>query len=302
VNFLYIVFLGTGGGVPTPERSLSSFVLNYEGELLIFDCGEGTQHQMVKAKIGFGRETKIFITHLHGDHVLGLPGLIQTMSLLGRTKKLEVYGPKGLKEFLEASKTYIQFNLRFPLEVKEVGEGTVCKEKKYRVLARWAEHSIPNLAYAFIENKKPGKFHPEKALELGVPKGPLWSKLQHGKSVRLKDGRIIKPNQIVEPPKPGIKIVYSGDTKPCKAVLKLAKNADLLIHECTFDDSLAEKAEAEWHSTPKGVAELAKKASVKSLILTHISARYKEPNTLLEQAKKVFPNVKIAEDLMRVEL
>jgi len=299
---LYIVFLGTGGGVPTPERSLSSFILNYEGQILMFDCGEGTQHQMVKAKIGFGKETKIFITHLHGDHVLGLPGLIQTMSLLGRTKKLEIFGPKGLKEFLEASRTYIQFNLRFPVEIKEAKEGVIYKNKKFKVLARWAEHSIPNLAYAFVENKKPGKFHPEKALELGVPKGPLWHKLQHGKKVKLKNGRIIEPSQVVEPPKPGIKIVYSGDTKPCKNVLKLAKNADLLIHECTFDDSLAEKAEVEWHSTPTGVAELAKKASVKNLVLTHVSARYKNAKIFLEQAKKIFPNVRVAEDLMRIEL
>lgn len=299
---MYIVFLGTGGGVPTPERSLSSFILNYEGQILMFDCGEGTQHQMVKAKIGFGKETKVFITHLHGDHVLGLPGLIQTMSLLGRTKKLEIFGPKGLKEFLEASRTYIQFNLRFPVEIKEAKEGVIYKNKKFKVLARWAEHSIPNLAYAFVENKKPGKFHPEKALELGVPKGPLWHKLQHGKKVKLKNGRIIEPSQVVEPPKPGIKIVYSGDTKPCKNVLKLAKNADLLIHECTFDDSLAEKAEVEWHSTPTGVAELAKKASVKNLVLTHVSARYKNAKIFLEQAKKIFPNVRVAEDLMRIEL
>ena len=299
---MYIVFLGTGGGIPTPERSLSSFILNYEGQILMFDCGEGTQHQMVKAKIGFGKETKVFITHLHGDHVLGLPGLIQTMSLLGRTKKLEIFGPKGLKEFLEASRTYIQFNLRFPVEIKEAKEGIIYKNKKFKILARWAEHSIPNLAYAFVENKKPGKFHPEKALELGVPKGPLWHKLQHGKKVKLKNGRIIEPSQVVEPPKPGIKIVYSGDTKPCKNVLKLAKNADLLIHECTFDDSLAEKAEVEWHSTPTGVAELAKKASVKNLVLTHVSARYKNAKIFLEQAKKNFPNVRVAEDLMRIEL
>ncbi len=164
------------------------------------------------------------------------------------------------------------------------------------------KRQIPNLAYAFVENKKPGKFHPEKALELGVPKGPLWHKLQHGKKVKLKNGRIIEPSQVVEPPKPGIKIVYSGDTKPCKNVLKLAKNADLLIHECTFDDSLAEKAEVEWHSTPTGVAELAKKASVKNLVLTHVSARYKNAKIFLEQAKKIFPNVRVAEDLMRIEL
>ncbi|RLI05501.1 ribonuclease Z, partial [Candidatus Bathyarchaeota archaeon] len=268
-----ITFLGTGGGVPTPERSLSSFVLNYEGEILMFDCGEGTQLQMVKAKIGFARETKIFITHLHGDHVLGLPGLLQTMSLLGRDKKLEIFGPKGIKKFLSSTRTYVRFNLRFPVEIKEVSQGVIFRGKRYKILARWAEHSIPNLAYAFVENKKPGKFHPEKALELGVPMGPLWHKLQYGKKVKLKDGRIIEPSQVVDKPRPGVKIVYSGDTKPCQSVLKLAKNADLLVHECTFDDSLVEKAEAEWHSTPSQVANLAKKASVKNLILTHISAR-----------------------------
>ena len=299
---MQIIFLGTGGGVPSPTRSLPSIVLNFEGKILMFDCGEGTQLQMFKMKVGLSRDMKIFISHLHGDHIFGLPGLIQTMSLLGREKKLEIYGPKGIKEFFKCFIENVKFDLGFPVEVKEVSEGVVCRDKRFKIVAKKAEHSILNLAYAFIESKKPGKFHPEKALELGVPKGPLWHKLQHGRKVKLPDGRIIEPRQVTDEPRPGLKIVYSGDTKPCKNVLKLAKNADILIHECTFDDNLAEKAEVEWHSVPSMVADLAKKASVKSLYLTHISARYRDASILEEQAKKIFSNVKVAEDFMKIEV
>ncbi len=295
---MHITFLGTGAGIPTLKRKLPSLVLFYEGENLMFDCGEGTQLQMIKAKIGLGRKMKIFITHLHGDHVLGVPGLIQTMSLLGRHDKLEVYGPEGLGDFINAARTHIKFNLRFPLKVEEVGEGVIIKDRKYKILAKIADHSIANLAYAFVENKKPGKFYPERALKLGIPKGPLWHRLQLGRKVKLADGRKIVPTQVTDEPRQGRKLVYSGDTKPCMNMLKLARKADLLIHECTFDDSLVEKAETEWHSAPSEVADLARKSEVKNLILTHISARYKNPKPIIDQAKKIFRNVTVAEDLM----
>lgn len=284
--------------MPTLKRKLPSLILFYEGENLMFDCGEGTQIQMIKAKIGMGKKMKIFITHLHGDHVLGVPGLIQTMSLLGRQNELEIYGPKGLRDFIDAARTYIKFNLRFPLKVEEIGEGVVFKGRKYKIIAKMAEHSIPNLIYAFIENRKPGKFHPEKALKLKIPKGPLWRKLQLGRKVKLPNGRIIHPREVTDEPKQGMKIIYSGDTKPCANILKLARKANLLIHECTFDDSLAEKADVEWHSTPSEIATLARKADVKKLILTHISARYRKPKNILDQTKKIFRNVLVAEDLM----
>ncbi|WP_309493679.1 ribonuclease Z [Candidatus Hecatella orcuttiae] len=299
---MLLTFLGTSAGLPSLDRGLPSLVLKYGREILMFDCGEGTQRQMMRARIGFSRPMKIFVTHLHGDHMLGIPGLLQTMSLLGRTEKIQVYGPKGLADFLEAARTHVKFLLRFPLEVFEVEEGLICREKAYKVTARWTEHQIPTLAYAFEEKEKPGKFHPEKALSLGVPKGPLWHRLQHGRRVRLKDGRTVEPSQVVGPPRRGVKIVYSGDGKPCPNVLKLARNADLLVHECTFDDSLKDKAEAEWHSTAGQAAVLASKARAKRLILTHISTRYRDSKLLLEQARKEFSHVKVAEDFMQIEL
>lgn len=299
---LNLTFLGTSAGVPSVGRSLPSLTLRYGQWILMFDCGEGTQRQMMRARIGFSRPMKIFITHLHGDHVFGLLGLLQTMNLLGRERGLEIYGPVGLKGFLESAIDYSLAGLRFPLEIREISSGSTVREKNFKVKARLAKHSIPNLAYSFEEGKRPGKFHVEKALGLGIPKGPLWHKLQHGRKVRLPDGRIIEPNQVVDPPKPGIKIVYSGDTKPCRAVLELARGADLLIHECTFDDNLSERAETEYHSTPSGAATLALKAGVKQLVLTHLSTRYKDDKTLLEQARRFFPKTLTAKDLMRLEL
>lgn len=299
---LSVTFLGTSAGVPSVDRSLPSIALRYGRWVLLFDCGEGTQRQMMRARIGFSRPMKIFITHLHGDHVFGLLGLLQTMNLLGRERKLEIYGPTGLKGFLEAAMDYSLAELRFPLEVVELASRSTIREEGYKVRARLASHSIPNLAYCFEEDMRPGKFHVEKALRLGVPKGPLWHKLQHGKRVKLPDGRIVEPSQVVDPPRPGIKIVYSGDTKPCRAVLEMARGADLLIHECTFDDSLLERAEAEHHSTPTGAARIALKAGVKQLVLTHLSTRYREAELLSEQARKTFPKTLVARDLMKLEL
>jgi len=296
-----LIFLGTSAGIPSVDRGLPSLVIKYEGWVLMFDCGEGTQRQMMKAKVGFMRPMKIFITHLHGDHVFGLLGLIQTMNLLNRSIKLEIYGPKGIRDFLESSIDHSIAKLRFPLEVREVRDGVLLREKKFNIRVRRAEHSITNYAYAFEEMERPGKFHVEEALRLGIPRGPLWHRLQHGQPVKLPDGRIIEPSQVVEPPRPGIKIVYSGDTRPCSSVAELAKGADILVHECTFDDELYGRAEAELHSTPSGVARLALEAGVKRLILTHISTRYKDDEILAEQAKKIFPETVVARDFTKFE-
>ncbi|MBS7660151.1 ribonuclease Z, partial [Candidatus Bathyarchaeota archaeon] len=180
--------------------------------------------------------------------------------------------------------------------------GTIYEGRGYEVQAVWAKHSIQSLAYAFIEKPRPGRFHPEKALALGVPKGPLWSTLQRGIEVTLPDGRTIKPLDVMEPPRPGRKIVYSGDTRPSEKIANLAKNADVLIHEATLSDELAEKAEEEGHSTPSEAAQVALKANVKLLVLTHISARYADPRVLLEQAKKIFPNTYLPNDLETIEV
>jgi len=300
---LRIVFLGTAGSVPTNDRSLPSIVVQRKGEILMFDCGEGTQRQMIKARVGFNRKMKVFITHMHGDHVLGLPGIIQTMSLLGRDKPLQIYGPHGIKAFIEAVISTIKFWLAFPIEIYEIGrEGLICEEEEYEVHVAWAEHSIPSLAYALAEKPRPGRFYPEKALALGVPRGPLWSKLQKGMKITLPNGRIIKPEEVLGPPRPGRKIVYTGDTRPSDRIVKLAKDADVLIHEATFDDEMIERAREDGHSTPGEAAKIALKAGVKLLVLTHISARYNRPEILLKQAQKIFPNVYVPNDLEELEI
>ena len=299
---LRITFLGTAASIPTKTRALSAVVLKREGELFLFDCGEGVQRQMITAKIGFNRKTRIFITHMHGDHILGLPGLLQTMSLLGRDKPLQIYGPQGIAEFIDAIKRTVKFALKFPVEVYEIEDGLIVEEKEYEIRSAWAEHSVPSLAYALIEKPRPGRFNPERAISLGVPKGPLWSRLQRGENVQLPDGRTIKPSDVLGPPRRGRKIVYVGDTRPSNAIADFAFGADVLIHEATFADDLAERAEEDMHSTPSGAALIAKKAKVELLVLTHISARYGDPKVLLEEAKKNFPNVLVAEDYMSIDV
>jgi ribonuclease Z len=300
---LQVIFLGTAGSVPTITRSLPAVAIRRKGELILFDCGEGVQRQMVKAGLGFNKKMKVFVTHMHGDHMLGLPGLIQTMSLLDRTKKLEIYGPTGLNDFIEAFEGTVRFTLTFTLEITEIEEaGLVCEDKEYEVYAALADHSAPALAYSFMEKPRPGRFYPEKAKALGVPEGELWSKLQHGSVARLPDGRVVEPEEVVGPPRLGRKLVYTGDSRASKTIVELAEKADLLIHDCTFDDELAERAEEDGHSTPSQAAKTARKAKVKRLILTHISARYKTPDLLLKQAKKTFSNVDAAEDFMTISL
>ena len=300
---LTVTFLGTSGSVPTPKRALPAIAIQRKDELILFDCGEGVQRQMIQAGIGFHRKAKVFITHMHGDHVLGLPGLLQTMSLLERERKLDIYGPVGIKAFIEAIKQTVQFVLTFPVNVYEIeDEGVVCREKEYEIYAKWVEHVIPSLAYALAEKPRPGRFFPEKAKKLGIEEGPLWGKLQSGVSVRLPNGRAVKSEEVTGPMRSGRKIVYTGDTKSTENLVKFAENADLLIHDATFDDELVERAQEDGHSTPSQAAETAKKAKVKWLILIHISARYKDASVLVEQAKKIFSKVDVAEDFMKIEL
>jgi ribonuclease Z len=300
---LRVVFLGTGGSVPTPKRSLPAILIRRENEQLMFDCGEGVQRQIVKAKTGFHKKMKIFITHMHGDHLLGLPGLVQTMALLDRERRLDVYGPIGIERFLEGIKETVQFVLTFPVEIHEIEKtGIICNEEGYTVETIWANHIIPSLAFAFVEKARPGRFHPEKAKALNVPEGSLWSKLQRGQEIKLPMGQVVRPDQVVESSRQGRKIVYTSDTRPFRNLTKFAANADLLIHDSTLDDELAEKAKEDGHSTPSQAARDAKKARAKQLVLTHISARYDDTNVLLEQARKIFRNTVVAEDFMNIEI
>ena len=298
-----VVFLGTSGSVPTLKRSLPSVVVQCPKAQWMFDCGENVQRQMMQAKVSFHRKMKVFITHLHGDHVLGLPGLLQTMALMDRKEPVQVYGPVGLKDFLVCTKETLNFGLTFPVEISQIlSEGVVCEEEEYSILATKSNHAVESYAFAFVEKPRPGKFYPKKALALGVAAGELWSKLQGGEEITLADGKVVKPGDVMGPLRAGRKIVYTGDTKPFDAFAKFAEGADLVIHDCTFDDSLTEKAALDGHSTPSQAAGQAKAAGAKRLVLSHISARYPNAGLLLEQAKKTFPNSVLAEDFMELEL
>jgi len=287
--------------MPTKGRNLPSVVARRENEVLMFDCGEGTQKQMVLSRIGFNKKMKIFITHMHGDHVLGLPGMLQSMSLLGRSRELDVYGPEGIRDFIESVNRTVQFQLVFPVRIHEVGPGAVLNEPYYEIKAVRGSHVIPCLSYGLVEKPRPGRFNPRKAQTLGVPKGPLWKKLQLGQHVKI-GSRIVKSSDVVGSSRPGVKLVYATDTRPCSAVERLAANADLLIHDGSFDDSMRDKAKEYGHSTASEAAKLARQAKVKQLALMHISAMYNNPSVLLRQARKIHRKTVIASDLMVIEV
>lgn len=299
---LRIIFLGTGGSLPTRNRNPSAIMINRKGELLLFDCGEGTQQQMMRAKTGMMSLSSIFITHLHADHFLGIPGLMQTMSFMGRKEPLLIYGPEGTREFTELFEALGYFNLKYEVRGIELKPGDLVEREEYIIRALKTEHNISSLGYALIENPRPGRFNREKAIELGIPPGPLFAKLQKGNPVEV-NGKLINPEDVMGAPRPGRTVVYSGDTRPCKSILEASKNADVLIHDGSFADEMADWAEESKHSTAGEVAALAKEAGVRKLILTHISSRYTDDaEPILTDSKKIFENVIIAEDLMEIEI
>ena len=296
-----VVFLGTSGSMPTPERSSSSVAVKIGRGVVLLDCGEGTQRQMVAAHIGFSRVKLIFITHLHGDHVLGVPGLLQSMTLQRREEPLDVFGPRGLHAFLQGVSSTLG-GPGFPVAVHEIHEpGVVHEWKGFKVEACRAEHRLEAWSYAITENPRPGRFHPERARALGVPEGVLWKRLQDGEDITL-DGNIVRSLDVSDPPRQGRRIVYTGDTRPSDNVVELASGVDLLIHAATFGDELLERAAEDGHSTASQAAGVAARAGVKRLVLTHISSRYGDTGPLLEAAKKVFPDTQIAVDLLEVDV
>lgn len=299
---LRVTFLGTGGSLPTPNRNPSAVMVNREGELMLFDCGEGTQRQMMRAKTGMMSLSSIFITHLHADHVLGIPGLIQTMSFQGREEPLTIYGPPWTKQFTKILTAMGYYKLRFEVNAVELQPGQSIRREGYRVLAVETEHGVPSLGYALVEDRRRGRFNKEKALELGVPEGPLFSKLHSGESVEV-DGKTIRPEQVVGPPRRGRKIVYTGDTRPTQDVLEASRSADLLIHDGSLTSDLQDWAEESMHTTAREAAELARDAGVKRLALTHISSRYSnDTSPLLDEAREIFPSTVVARDLMEIEI
>jgi len=298
---LKVTFLGTSGSMPTPERGSASVAVRLGREVLLLDCGEGTQRQMVAARIGFTRVSSILLTHLHGDHVLGAPGLLQSMTLQRRETPLDVYGPRGTHAFLQCVSSTVG-GPGFPVTVHEIAEpGVVAETKGYTVEVARADHRVEAWSYAIVEKPRSGRFHPERARGLGVPQGVLWKRLQDGEDIEV-GGRVVRAADIVDPPRPGRKIVYTGDTRPSDAVASLARGSDLLIHEATFGGELAERAEEDGHSTAGQAAGVASKAGARRLILTHISGRYGDVAPLLEEARKVFPGTDAASDLLTFDV
>jgi ribonuclease Z len=299
---MHVVFVGTGGSWPSPERNVTSVAVRIGPEVVLLDCGEGTQRQLMSSSVSFMKITRIFISHFHGDHFLGLPGLIQSMALNDRKEPLEIYGPTGIVELMKSLLGLGYFKPTFEVCVEELEPGERVAFERYTVVCALADHTVPCYAYAIEESPRPGKFNKARALELGVPEGPMFSRLQSGESVTLANGKIVEPSMVLGSPRKGRKLVFSGDTKPCDSVQTLATESDLLIHDATAAADNEDKANTYGHSSARQAAALAVKAGAKMLALVHISPRYEDAAPLLEEAKAVHPNSILPKDLDEVEV
>jgi ribonuclease Z len=297
-----IVFLGVGGGVPSLGRALPAVAVRLDGRLLLWDCGEGTQMQLQKAGLSLQRITEIYISHLHGDHVLGLPGLISSMTLLRRSKPLLIFGPEAVKALVDATLELTQVKPEFELEIREVKTGTVFRHPNYSMEALPAIHSVPSLSFVLRITDAPGHFDPSKANRLGVPQGPLWKQLQQGQSVKIPGGRTVTPAEVLGPRQKGAVIAYSGDTAPNPEFAKAAHGASLMIHDATFAQIHATKAAEYLHSTATQAAEIAKQAEAKQLALVHISLRYQSIQQHKEEAQAVLDCSIAPSDLDSLEI
>ncbi|MCD9020991.1 ribonuclease Z [Cohnella silvisoli] len=294
--------LGTSAGRPILGRNVTSVALQMpqnRGTFWMIDCGEGTQHQLLRTPFRLSRLEKLFITHLHGDHVFGLAGLLSSRSSLGGTEPIALYGPPGLRELIETTLRITETHLGFALRIYEVGEGVVFEDDAFSVEAAKLDHRIISFGYRITERPRTGALNVKLLGEIGVPSGPLYGKLKAGEDITLEDGRIIRSLDVVSSPIPGRVIVVLGDTKPCNSAVELAKGADLLLHEATFSHHLADKAGEYGHSTAVQAAETASAAGVKRLLITHFSTRYKDEDleALEEEAKTVFLASDIALEL-----
>ena len=300
---LSLRFLGTSAARPTVERNVSSLAVIREGETMLFDCGEGTQRQMMRYGISFVLED-IFFTHLHADHVIGVIGLMRTMALQGRTETLRLWGPRGSSRHLRRASEFGVERVGFRVDVMEVQPGETIKRNAYVIEPFAAEHGGgPSLGFALVEEERRGRFNPELARELGVPEGPLWGRLHRGEAVTLPDGRIVDPMVLVGPRRSGRKVVISGDTRPAETVIEASRGADVLVHEATFADEEAERARETGHSTAREAAAVAARAGVRQLILTHFSARYsRDASDLLKEAREEFEPTTLARDGLEVEV
>lgn len=323
-----IVILGSSAAIPVKDRNLSSIALKFGSEIIIFDCGEDIQRAFNAASLKFNKPLTILITHFHGDHIIGLPGLLFRFGLGERTAPVSLYGPRNLYLYLYTHRKILGLNPKYPVNVYEldidnnnilkfegiesdqepsiskIENNIIFENNKYVLKYTEVDHSVLTFAYSFIEKPRYGKFNPDKAKELGIPMSGLWKKLQAGESIEF-ERKTIDPEKtgIVGPKRKGRKITYSGDTTPCDSLIELGMNSDLIIHEATFAKALADIAMEKKHSTSIDAANDAVKMNAKQLLLTHISSRYQEDaENLLEEAKEIFPNTIIAKDLLRITL
>ena len=296
-----VTFLGTAAARPTVGRNVSALAVQREGDLMLFDCGEGTQRQMMRYQTGFSLGA-IFVTHLHADHYLGVIGLLRTMALQGRTLPIELYAPRGARRTLELAVSLGVERVGFPVEIVELSPGDRVPRGEYDVVPFPTSHRTASLGYALVEHDRLGRFNPDRARALGVPEGPLFGRLHRGEAVSV-DGRTVEPSDVVGPPRRGRRVVYTGDTAPCEAVIEVARGCDLLIHDCTFADEDAERARETGHATATEAARVALDAGAQRLVLTHISARYADaPEVLEREARKVFEGARVAYDGLEMEI
>jgi ribonuclease Z len=295
-----VILLGTGAALPTPERQTSGTAVLYEGEMLLFDCGEGTQLQLRKAGLRHGRLSRVFITHMHGDHVIGIMGLLMTMELSGRERPIELYGPRALADYVATSTRLLSTGFRYPIIFHEAQPGTVCQTDTYTIECLPLNHRIQTYGYAMQERDKPGTFDVTRAEALGIPKGPLYGRLQKGQSVTLPDGQPVYPHDVLGPSKRGRRIAYCLDTRPCAEAARLARDADLLLYDSTLAAGAEQDAEDKGHSTSRQAAVLAKEAGVKRLVLTHISSRYTDGRELMTGLEGLHDDIVVGRDLMEL--
>jgi ribonuclease Z len=296
-----ITFLGTAAARPTVGRNVSSLTVQREGELLMFDCGEGTQRQMMRYGTGFALND-IFFSHLHGDHFLGVIGLLRTLGLQAREEPMRLWTPRGTLPVLEQAVGLGVDRVPFDVEIHEVEPGEPIRRNEYDIIPFKTSHGGRSVGYAVVEHPRLGRFDPEKARALGVPEGPLWGKLHHGHDIEV-DGRVIRAADLVGAPRPGRKVVYSGDTRPCLGTKDAAVGADLLIHEATFAADESERAHSTGHSTARDAAKVARDAGALRLAITHFSPRYADdPRALEREARAVFPETVAAFDGMVLEV
>lgn len=297
-----VIMLGTSGAIPTLRRNLPALAVQREGDIFLFDCGEGTQMQIMKAKLSPSKVGKIFISHLHGDHVVGLPGLLMSLRQASRQQPVFIYGPRGIKDYVLANKRCLNFHCGYKIVLKEVEEGKILEEEEYWFEAVFLDHDHLTFGYALIEKERPGEFLVEKAKALGVKEGPLFGRLQRGEEVKLENGKTVCPQDVLGKPRKGRKVVYAADTRLCRGVAELSREADVLIHDGMFSQDEEKEAGERGHSTVAQVARMAKEIKVKKLILTHISSRYPDDKPLLKEAREIFPPTLIARDLMEVDV